>query len=165
MINNQIKILCVWIYSAFALAVSIMAVSAQAITVTPAGSISAIGTLLLSKGVVSLTCTATFKGSITKEGDLFIDKVNFSGKNRLCKKIKPINLPWKGKIDSNKEVTIRGLHAEISAAIFGGHCGPMDLVVTWNNENSSVYFNKLMMPPGCTMEGEMAVEPAMRVEP
>lgn len=151
--------------SAFALIAALTAVVAQALTVTPAGPLSATGTLHLSKGIISLTCTAKFNGSITPAGALAVEKVQFFGKNRLCKKIKPINLPWTGQMDSNTEIIIRGLHAEISAAILGGHCGPMDMMVAWNNDTSAVYFNKLTLPPGCTMEGMMVIEPAMQVDP
>ncbi len=119
----------------------------------------------MTKGSISLTCTAEFTGEITTTGAIVINSVRFSGKNFLCKKIKPLDLPWSGQADSNSQITIHGLHAKFRGTAWGGKCGPTDLIAVFDENNSSVYFRMLSLPPNCTIDGVMVTVPAITITP
>lgn len=140
-------------------------VASQALSVSPAGPFAATGRLAMGKGFVPVSCDTTFTGNVSASGDIVISTVVFSGGNPLCKRISPLGLPWSGHADSDSQFTIHAMQVNVRAPLLGGSCGPVDVAVAWEKENSAAHFKKVTLTPNCTMDGIMVTSPGITVTP
>jgi hypothetical protein len=142
----------------------VLAVPAAALTVAPAGPFSATGKLALGKGSIATTCDTTFTGTVTAEGRITIATLTFKG-GLVCGRVSARGLPWSGRADSDRQLTIEGMQVEIRAPFVGGVCGPVDVVAGWDNTRAAAHFRQVLLPPDCHMDGIMLTTPAVVVTP
>jgi hypothetical protein len=143
---------------------ALLAVPAAALTVTPSGAFSATGKLALGKGRISTSCDTTFTGTVSAEGRITINTLTFRG-GLICGRVSAHGLPWSGRADSDRQLTIEGMQVEIRAPFVGGVCGPVDVVAAWDNTRAHAHFRKVVLPPDCHMDGVMVTTPAVVVTP
>lgn len=136
------------------LGISVNAMAAPAVQVSPPGPFSASGDLSLGKSIVPTSCQTTFVGTVTADGVITITSLTFDG-GMVCKRVSAVGLPWTGTVDSDRQLTLKGMRVNIRAPLLGGDCGPLDVSAVWSNTASSARFDKVKLPPDCRLDGTM----------
>ena len=135
---------------------------ASAVTVTPAGSITASGQTSLDAGQ-EVSCTTTLTGNVTSNGSVTINSASFASGDAACAAIQADNLPWTGSFDADAQgLTLNGV--DVGIPILGIQCGPASINPGYNNAPSTVTFNNTPLGSSCTVDGSLTVTPDQTVQ-
>jgi len=142
----------------------IMSVSlaASAVTVSPAGMITASGPTTLDDGNgLVVPCTTTMTGNVSTGGNVTIASASFSGSDPRCSFVQAANLPWTGQFASNAaSLTLNAV--EVDVPLLSVMCGPAS--VTPSYANSTVTFNSTSLG-ACSIDGSLNITPTQTVTP
>ncbi|OQS40981.1 hypothetical protein [Chromobacterium haemolyticum] len=158
-----------------AAALSLVAASAFAVTITPPGPggaampFSAVGPAKVSKLGIDLDCKAVFSGTVDGYGNVAITSASFSG-GALCKLIKPtasVASPWTGHVDTATQLTLDNVSVNVKSPIAGGLCGPTKIVgsVADNGSETVIGLDAAQLSGGCSITATLNTTPYMRVTP
>ena len=135
------------------------AASASAYSFSPKGkSFTGTGTTKLTKGLLSVPCTAHFIGKTDSLGRGYITGASFSG-STSCTAIRPAALPWKASATSATGATV--FNAEVTASIFGT-CGPSNVKVTVSSTGVIKFANQTLAP-NCVVNGSITTTPHVTI--
>jgi hypothetical protein len=135
-----------------------LAQSAQAYSFSPkSANFTAAGKTNLTKGSLTVPCTARFIGYTDKYGVGYVKAASYSGSS-LCTWIKSTGLPWKVKAASATTATV--YNVSVSASIFGT-CGPSNVPGTV--KNSQFIFNNVILKPNCKINGAVTTTPKVSI--
>jgi len=141
------------------LAASGLCDSANAYSLSPKSTkFTGSGSTTLTKGSLTLTCTAKFVGDTDSKGVGHITAASFTG-NVLCGGVKATGLPWTGKATTASGGTI--LDVEVSASVFGT-CGPTTIPVTLG-KTGVISFANVTLKPNCAIKGSVATKPVVTI--
>ena len=142
-----------------ALAALSLATQASAFSLHPR-STSFVGTgkTQLTKGALTVPCTARFTGKTDSLGIGHVTSATFSGSS-LCTAIKATGLPWTAKAISATKATIAKV--SVSASIFGT-CGPSNVTVT-DSATGVITFANVTLAPNCVVKGSIATTPHVTI--
>jgi hypothetical protein len=133
--------------------------TASAYSLSPKNaSFTGTGTTTLTKGSLTVPCTAKFKGETDAKGIGHITSATFSG-NILCGGVKATGLPWLGKASSATGGTITDV--SVTASVFGA-CGPTTIPLTLS-KTGVLAFNNVTLKPDCAIKGSIATKPMLTI--
>lgn len=136
--------------------------SAYAVSVSPAGAISLTGATTLTKGIVSVSCTANFVGSVTSSGAISITSAKFSG-GSLCTGVTASQLPWTGAVTSSTGLSLNG----VAVNTLLGACGPSTVKasITQNAtlRETTIGLTSQALSGGCTVSGTLTTTPFLTI--
>lgn len=147
------------------LATAAFAASASAASFSPAnGTFTGTGTTSLTKGSLTIPCTANFTGHTTG-GVGVIDTATFSGGGGLCALIHKTGT-WNATATSASgagagTASITGV--AVTASLFGT-CGPSTVNVTVS-ATGLITFNNQTLSPNCAINGSVQTSPALTIVP
>lgn len=146
--------------AAAAVAMSVSAM-ASAVTVSPAGAITAQGNTTLDSGSLSVPCTTTLTGNVSTNGAVSINSASFSGSDPRCSFVQAANLPWTGNFASDAaSLTLNGVN--VTVPLLGISCGPAPVSPSF--ASSTVTFNNTPLGT-CSIDGGLAITPTQTVTP
>jgi hypothetical protein len=116
------------------------------------------GSTKLTKGLLSVPCTAHFSGKTDSLGHGFITGASFSGSS-ACSAIRPAALPWKALATAAHSAVV--YNAEVTASIFGT-CGPSNVPITVSS-TGVITFNNATLKPNCVVSGSVATTPQVTI--
>jgi hypothetical protein len=116
------------------------------------------GKTQLTKGSLSVPCTAKFTGKTGSTGIGYVTSASFTG-STICAGIKATGLPWVAKATS----LTRGLiyRVSVSASIFGT-CGPSNVPVTVSS-TGLITFSNVTLTPNCVIKGSVQTTPHITI--
>ncbi len=136
--------------------------SAYAVTISPAGPISLIGSTTLKKGIVSVSCTANMVGSVSSTGAISITSAKFAG-NSLCTGITALQLPWTGDVLTTTSLSLSG----VAVNTLLGACGPSTIAasITENTtqKETTIGLTDQALSGGCTVSGTLTTTPYLTI--
>jgi hypothetical protein len=137
-----------------------LAASASAASLTPAtGTFTGTGTTNLTKGSLTIPCTANFTGHTTG-GVGTIDTATFSGGGGLCALISKSGT-WTATATGAGTATISGV--AVNASLFGT-CGPSTVNVTIS-AGGLITFSSQTLTPNCVINGSVQTSPVVNAIP
>jgi hypothetical protein len=116
------------------------------------------GKTQLTKGSLSVPCTAKFTGRTNSLGVGHVTSAAFSGSS-LCTGIKATGLPWTAKATSATRAVVDKV--AVTASIFGT-CGPSNVPVTVSS-TGVITFNNVTLTPNCVVKGSIATSPHITI--
>ncbi len=135
-----------------------LAASASAASLTPAtGTFTGTGTTSLTKGSLTLPCTANFTGHTTA-GVGTIDTATFSG--GLCGLVHKAGT-WTATATGAGTADIAGV--AVTASLFG-NCGPSLIHVTISSAGV-IHFDNQGITPDCVISGDVQTSPVVNAIP
>lgn len=136
--------------------------SAYAVTISPAGPISLTGSTTLTKGIVSVSCTANFVGSVGSSGAISITSASFGG-GSLCTGISATHLPWTGDVGTTTSLSLNN----VAVNTLLGACGPSTIAasITENPtlKETTIGLNNQALSGGCTVTGTLTTTPYLTI--
>ncbi|CAN7553667.1 activator of alkane oxidation [Caulobacter sp. LjRoot300] len=147
------------------LATAAFAASASAASFSPAnGNFTGTGTTSLTKGTLTIPCTANFTGH-TAGGIGFIDTATFSGGGGLCGLIHKTGTWTATAATANGTgggtASITGV--AVTASLFGT-CGPSTVAISLN-DTGLITFNNQTLSPDCAINGSVQTSPQLHIVP
>jgi hypothetical protein len=121
-------------------------------------SFTGVGKTTLTKGSLTVPCTAKFTGKTDAKGIGHITSATFSG-NILCGGVKATGLPWIGEATSATGGTIQNV--AVTASVFGA-CGPTTIPLTLS-KTGVLAFNNVTLKPNCAIKGSIATKPVLTI--
>jgi hypothetical protein len=112
------------------------------------------GKTQLTKGSLTVPCTAKFTGKTTSTGVGYVTSASFTG-STICAGIKSTGLPWPGKAVSATKAYI--YNVKVSASIFGT-CGPTNVPTTVSS-TGLITFSNVTLTPNCVVKGSVQTTP------
>ena len=112
----------------------------------------------LTKGLLTVPCTARFTGKTDSLGVGHITSAVFSGSS-VCTGVKATGLPWTGKAVSATRAVI--YNVAVSASVFGT-CGPSNVPVTISS-TGVITFSNVTLKPNCVVKGSVATTPHVTI--
>lgn len=138
------------------------AAQASAYSLSPTStSFTGTGGTKLTKGLISLSCTANFTGTTDASGNGSITGATFT--TGLCPTVSAVGLPWAASATGAGTATIYGV--SVSAGLFGT-CGPTNLPVAVSGSGVITFSSTLS--PNCAVQttgSGIATSPAVTVVP
>ena len=119
---------------------------------------TASGPTSLTKGTLTVPCTANFTGSTDATGLGKVLTASFTGSS-ICTGIKATGLPWPAKATSATTALIS--HVAVTASIFGT-CGPSN-VPTTVSKTGVITFSNVTLTPNCKVKGSITTHPAVTI--
>ncbi|HXU98912.1 MAG TPA: activator of alkane oxidation [Caulobacteraceae bacterium] len=116
------------------------------------------GKTQLTKGSLTVPCTAKFTGHTDSVGVGHVTGAAFSGSS-LCTGIKATGLPWTAKAVSATHAVIHNV--SVSASIFGT-CGPSN-VRTAVSSTGLITFSNVTLTPDCVVKGSIQTTPHVTI--
>ncbi|MFT0213075.1 alkane oxidation protein activator PraA [Pseudomonas sp. F1_0610] len=143
---NSLLKLGLWIFASLAVTLNALAQT----TISPAGApFTAKGDIAFEKGMISANCVISMEGRVSADGKVsYIDKVKFDGGFK-CRRVEAKKLPWTLLADSETSGKMTGVEVTVSAPMFGGDCGPNEIVGRWDNNNSKMSAENAEFTGGC----------------
>ena len=121
-------------------------------------SFTASGSTSLTKGTLTVPCTAHFTGHTSSTGVGSVLTASFSGSS-LCTAIKATDLPWPAKATSATTAVVS--HVAVTASIFGT-CGPSN-VPTTVSKTGVITFSNVTLTPNCKVKGSVTTTPPVTI--
>ncbi|QUD89783.1 activator of alkane oxidation [Phenylobacterium montanum] len=121
-------------------------------------SFTGVGSTKLTKGLLSVPCTAHFTGHTDSLGKGYITAASFSGSS-ACSAIRAAALPWHALATSLHGATV--YNAEVTASIFGT-CGPSNVPVTVSS-TGVITFSNATLKPNCVVSGNVQTTPHVTI--
>jgi hypothetical protein len=117
-----------------------------------------VGPTKLTKGLLSVPCSARFVGHTDSLGRGWITGATFSGSS-ACTAIRASHLPWEGL--ANGLHTAKVYNATVTASIFGT-CGPSTVPVTVSS-TGVITFSNAVLTPNCSVTGNIQTTPHVTI--
>ncbi|HWL89388.1 MAG TPA: hypothetical protein VNO21_26470 [Polyangiaceae bacterium] len=119
---------------------------------------TASGATTLSKGIVTVNCTANFAGATDAAGAGSVTGATFTG-GSLCGGLTGAGFPWTITPSSLTAVTVQNVTVNTSL----GACGPSNLAATYDNTNGALTFSNAALSGGCTVNGTLSTAPKITI--
>lgn len=136
-----------------------LATSASAFTLSPVKkAFTATGPAALSLNGVTINCTATLTGKVTKTGAMAkITGASFSDATGSCAQVMAADLPWMVKPTGASTISINHIAASVPS------CGPAKINATLSG--GTIGINTTINPGGCMINASLTTSPTISIVP